>query len=182
MNIRHQTSIWQDAALYEQPAGHKRCSRASDSAKYILFSILGTFVAIINPTVLVLLGVGMSRQDWTVALNGAEASLFAIVLSFFIIRRLLRFPLLRTYGYIALTFVSNFCVVAIALRFLRVDFSSPQFFLGMVIITAMVELFFYAHRQWARSYIAVVPGVSNIADGGAGRLSRIDDADFGSYH
>jgi lipopolysaccharide/colanic/teichoic acid biosynthesis glycosyltransferase len=165
MNIHHQTSIWQDAAaLYEQPAGHKRRSRASDSAKYILFSILGTFVAIINPTLLVLLGMGMSRQDWTVALNGAEASLFAIVLSFLIIRRLLRFPLLRTYGYIALTFVSNFCVVAIALRFLRVDFSSPQFFLGMVMITAMVELFFYAHRQWARSYIAVVPGVSNIAE------------------
>jgi hypothetical protein len=67
---------------------------------YILFSILGTFVAIINPTLLVLLGMGMSRRDWNIALNGAEASLFAIVLSFFIIRRLLRFPLLRTYGYI----------------------------------------------------------------------------------
>src|SRR5262249_5519727 len=126
MNIHHQTSIWQDAeALYEQQAGRKRRSRVADAAKYILFGIFGTFVAIINPTLLVLLGMGMSRQDWNIALNGAEASLFAIVLSFFIIRRLLRFPLLRTYGYIALTLVSNFCVVAIALRFLRVDFSSP---------------------------------------------------------
>src|SRR5262249_51568765 len=41
--------------------------------------------------------------------------------------------------------------------------SSPQFFFGMLIITAMVELFFYAHRQWAPSRIAVVPGASNIA-------------------
>src|SRR5207247_1118394 len=65
--------------------------------------------------------------------------------------------------YIALTFVNNFCVVAIALRFVRIDFSSPQFFLGLVMITAMVELFFYAHRQWAPSRIAIVPGASNVA-------------------
>jgi lipopolysaccharide/colanic/teichoic acid biosynthesis glycosyltransferase len=164
MNIHHQTSIWQDAALYKQPAGRQRRSRAPGSAKYILFSILGTIVAVINPALLALLGMGMSRQDGNVALNGASASLVAIIVSFFIIRRLLRFPLLRTYGYIALTFVINFCVVAIALRFLRIEFSSPQFFVGMVMITAMVELFFYAHRQWAPSRIAVVPGASNIAE------------------
>jgi lipopolysaccharide/colanic/teichoic acid biosynthesis glycosyltransferase len=165
MNVHHQTTIWEDAAaLYGQPAGHKQRSRAPDSAKYILFSMFGTIVAIINPTLLVLLGMGMSRQDGNVALNGALASLFAIILSFFVIRRLLRFPLLRNYGYIALTFVINFCVLAIVLRFCRIDFSSPQFFLAMVMITTMVELFFYAHRQSARSCVAVVPGASNIAE------------------
>ena len=60
----------------------------------------------------------------------ALASLLAIIFSFVIIRRLLSFPLLRTYGYVALTFVSSFCVVAIGLKFFRIDFSSPQFFLG----------------------------------------------------
>src|SRR5262249_38679230 len=132
MNVHHKTSIWEDVALYEQPAGRQRRSRTPGSAKYILFSIFGTIVAIINPTLLVLLGIGMSRQDWNVASNGALASLFAIIVSFFIIRRLLRFPLLRSYGYIALTFVINFLGMAIALRFFRIDFSSPQFFLGML--------------------------------------------------
>jgi lipopolysaccharide/colanic/teichoic acid biosynthesis glycosyltransferase len=160
MSIYHQTSIWQDAALYEQQAGRKR---APGSAKYLLFSIFGTIVAIANPTLLVLLGIGMSRQDEDVAFNGALASLFAITFSFFVIRRLLRFPLLRTYGYVALTFVVSFSMVAIFLRFFRITFSSPQFFLGMVMITAMVELFFYAYRQWAPSRIAVVPGASNVA-------------------
>ena len=163
MNIHHKTSIWEDAAFFEQLGDRRRRSRAPGSAKYILFGIFGTIVAIVNPTLLVLLGIGMSPQEGNVALNGALASLFAIILSFFIIRRLLSFPLLRTYGYIALTFVSNFIGVAIALRFFRIDFSSPQFFLGMVMITAMVELFFYAHRQWAPSRIAVVPGALNVA-------------------
>jgi lipopolysaccharide/colanic/teichoic acid biosynthesis glycosyltransferase len=163
MNVHHRTSIWQDAALYAQPVGHKRRSRAPGAAKYISFFIFGAVVAILNPTFLALTGIGMSVQNENVTLNGALASLFAIIFSFFVIRRLLSFPLLRTYGYIALTFVSSFCIVAIAMRFFRVEFSSPQFFLGMVIITAMAELFFYAHRQWAPSRIAVVPGASNVA-------------------
>jgi lipopolysaccharide/colanic/teichoic acid biosynthesis glycosyltransferase len=163
MNIHLKTSIWEDAALYEGLAARWRRPRAPGSAKYILFSIFGTIVAVIYPMMLALLGTGMSRQDGNIALNGALASLFAIIASFFIIRRLLKFPLLRTYGYIALTFIINFCVMAIALRFVRIDFSSPQFFLGLVMITAMVELFFYANRQWAPSRIAVIPGTSNIA-------------------
>jgi lipopolysaccharide/colanic/teichoic acid biosynthesis glycosyltransferase len=164
MNIHHyKTSIWQDGAWCEQPIGGRRRSRAPGTAKYILFSIFGATVAIVGPTLLVLQGIGMSQQNGDVALNGALASLFAIIFSFFVIRRLLRFPLLGSHGYIALTFVINFCVVAIALRFFRVDFSSPQFFLGMVIITLMIELFFFAYRQWASSRIAVVPGASNVA-------------------
>jgi lipopolysaccharide/colanic/teichoic acid biosynthesis glycosyltransferase len=164
MNIhQHKTSIWQDTAFQRQSVGRQRRSRAPGSAKFILFGILGAIVAIINPMVLVLLGVGMSPQDCNVALNGALATLAAITFSFFVIRRLLRFPLLRTYGYIAMTFVTNFSIMAIGLRFFRIDFSSPQFFLGMVMITVMVELFFYAHRQWVPSHIAVVPGASNVA-------------------
>jgi lipopolysaccharide/colanic/teichoic acid biosynthesis glycosyltransferase len=164
MNIHHyKTSIWQDAAFCKQPIGGQRRSRAPGTAKYILFGIFGATVAIISPTLLVLLGIGMSQQNGDVALNGALASLFAIIFSFFVIRRLVKFPLLRSHGYIALTFVINFCGVAIALRFFRVDFSGPQFFLGMLMITLMVELFFYAYRQWAPSRIAVVPGASNVA-------------------
>ena len=163
MNIHNQTSIWQDAALHEQPVGRKRRRRAPGSAKYVLFSLFGTIVAIINPMFLVLFGIGMSRQEGDVAFTGALASLFAIIFSFVVIRRLSRFPLLRTYGYIALTFISSFAVVAIGLKFFRIDFSSPQFFLSMVMITGLVELFFYAHRQWAPMHIAVVPGASTLA-------------------
>jgi lipopolysaccharide/colanic/teichoic acid biosynthesis glycosyltransferase len=163
MNVHHKPSIWEDAALYRQATGRLQRSRVPRSAKYILFSILGICLAIICPTLAVLLGIGMSQQNGDIALNGALASLFAILASFFVIRHLLKFPLLRTYDYIVLTFAINSLGVAIALRFLRIDFSSPQFFLGMVMITAMVELFFYCHRQLAASRIALVPGASNIA-------------------
>jgi hypothetical protein len=113
---------------------------------------------------LVLAGMGMSRQDLNVALNGAFASLLAIIFSFIVIRRLLSFPLLRTYAYIALTFVISFAIVAAGLKFFRIDFSSPQFFIALVLIVGLAELFFYAHRQWAPSSIAVVPGASNLTE------------------
>ena len=135
-----------------------RRPRMPKAAQYIFYGVFGTFVAIIVPTLLALLGIGMSRQQGDVVFNGALASLLAIIIGFLVIRRLLSFPLLRTYGYVALTFVSSFAVVAIGLKFFRIDFSSPQFFLGMVIITALVEMFFYVHRHWAPLHIAVVPG------------------------
>ena len=53
--------------------------------------------------------------------------------------------------------------MAIGLKFFRIDFSSPQFFLGMVIITALVELFFHVHRRGAPLHIAVVPGAATLA-------------------
>ena len=71
--------------------------------------------------------------------------------------------MLPTHGYVALTFLSCFAVVAIGLKFFRIDFSSPQFFLGMVIITALVEMFFYVHRHGAPLHIAVVPGATPLA-------------------
>lgn len=161
MNIEQQTSIWKDAAaLYERSVSRKRRRRVSDFTKYILFGIIGTAVAIINPTLLALSGIGMSVVSVELAVNGALASLLAIISSFVIIRHLLRFPLLQAYGYVALTFVSTFAIVAIGLKFFRIEFSSPQFFLAMVMITGLVELFFYTHRQWARMKIAVIPGTA----------------------
>jgi lipopolysaccharide/colanic/teichoic acid biosynthesis glycosyltransferase len=162
MNIHH-ASIWEDAALHEQPASRRTRSRTPGSAKYLLFSVVGIIVSIICPALLVLSGIGMSQQDANVAIDSALASLVAIIFSFLVIRRLLRFPLLHNYGYIALTFVISFSIVAIFLKFWRINFSSPQFFLGMAMITVMVELFFYARRQWAPSRLAIVPGALSAA-------------------
>ena len=92
-----------------------------------------------------LLGIGMSRQEGDVAFNAALASLIAIIIGFVIIRRLLSFPLLPTHSYVAMTFLGCFASVAIGLKFFRIDFSSPQFFLAMVIIAALVEMFFFVH-------------------------------------
>ena len=157
MNIQ-QTSIWEDIALRDRPVGRKRRARAPGNVRYLLLGIFGAAVAIVGPALLVLAGIGMSRQDGDVAANGAFASLLAIIASFVVIRRLLSFPLLRMYTYITLTFFSSFIIVATGLKFFRIDFSSPQLFLGMVMITAMVEVFFYTHYQWAPLHIAVVPG------------------------
>jgi lipopolysaccharide/colanic/teichoic acid biosynthesis glycosyltransferase len=162
MNIHNPTSIWEEALL-QASADRKRFRRAPGSAKYILFGIFGTIVAIINSTLLALSGIGMSPQEGDVAFNGALASLLAIVASFVVIRRLSRFPLLRAYGYVALTFVCSFAIVAIGLKFFRINFSSPQFFLAMVIIIGLVELFFHASRKSVQQHIAVVPGTSRLA-------------------
>jgi lipopolysaccharide/colanic/teichoic acid biosynthesis glycosyltransferase len=161
MKIQHQTSIWHDvAALYQQPVGHERRRRGPSAAKYIWFGIFGTVVAVINPTVFALTGIGMSAQPIEVVFNGALASLLAIIPSFLVVRRLLGLPLLPSYGYVAVTFVSSFALVAVGLKFLRIDFSSPQFFLAMVMITGLSELFFYANRQWVPMKIAIVPGAT----------------------
>jgi lipopolysaccharide/colanic/teichoic acid biosynthesis glycosyltransferase len=161
MNIQQQmSSIWHDAAAFHaQPVGHKR-GRWPGSAKYIWFGIFGTCVAVINPMLLALMGIGMSQRAEDVVFNGALASLLAIIAGFLVIRRLLSVPLLQSYGYVALTFVSSFALAAIGLKFLRIEFSSPQFFLAMVIITGLSELFFYANRQWVPMKIAVVPGAA----------------------
>jgi len=112
MNIQHQTSIWHDAAaLHEQPVVRKR--RRPGSAKYIWFGIFGTGVAIVNPMLLALIGMGMSQQASEVVFSGALASLLAIISGFLVIRRLLSVPLLQSYAYVALTFVSSFALVAV---------------------------------------------------------------------
>src|SRR5262249_53551499 len=164
MNIQHQVSIWHDAAAFHaQPGGQKRRRRWPGAAKYIWFGIFATVVSIINPMLLALIGIGMSPQPIDVVSNGALASLLAITAGFLVIRRLLGVPLLQSYGYVALTFVSSFALVAIGLKFLRIEFSSPQFFLALVMITSLSELFFYANRQWVTMKIAVVPGAAPLA-------------------
>jgi lipopolysaccharide/colanic/teichoic acid biosynthesis glycosyltransferase len=160
MSIDHAPTL-KHIAVRERPAvGRPRMVR---TAQYILYSIFGTLVAIIVPALLVLLGIGMSRQEPDVAFNAAFASLLAIIISFAVIRRLIRFPLLSTYNYVAVTFIISFAIVAIGLKFFRIDFSSPQFFLAMAIITALVEIFFYTHRHGAPLHIAVAPGVASLA-------------------
>jgi lipopolysaccharide/colanic/teichoic acid biosynthesis glycosyltransferase len=163
MNIQHM-SIWRDAAAFHaQPVGQKRRRRWPGAAKYIWFGIFATVVSIINPMLLALMGVGMSAQDIDVVSKGAVASLLAIIAGFLVIRRLLGVPLLQSYGYVALTFVSSFAIAAIGLKFLRIEFSSPQFFLALVMITGLSELFFYANRQWVPMKIAIVPGATPLA-------------------
>jgi lipopolysaccharide/colanic/teichoic acid biosynthesis glycosyltransferase len=156
-----QTGIRKDFAVLGSQVASKQKSRAA--AWYIFFGVLGSFVAIGGPTLLVLHGIGMSQQDGDVAFNGSVASLLAIIISFVVVRRLLSFPLLRTYGYVAMTFVGSFATVAIVLKFFRIDFSSPQFFLTMVIIMALVEMFFYVRRHGAPLHIAIVPGATALA-------------------
>jgi lipopolysaccharide/colanic/teichoic acid biosynthesis glycosyltransferase len=156
-----QTATSKDIAVRERPV--VRRLHMQKHAQYILWSILGTFVAITVPTVFVLFAVGMSKQNGEVAFNAASASLLAIVVSFVVVRRLVNFPLLRTYSYVALTFACSFALVASGLKFFRIEFSSPQFFIGMVIITALVEIFFYAHRHAAPLQFAVVPGTPTLA-------------------
>jgi lipopolysaccharide/colanic/teichoic acid biosynthesis glycosyltransferase len=161
MNIQHQMSVWHDAAAFHaQAVGEKRRRRPPSAAKYIWFGIFGTVVAIVNPALLALAGIGMSMQPGEAVFNGVLASLLAIISGFLVIRRLISFPLLPSYGYVALTFVSGFALVAVGLKYLRIDFSSPQFFLAMVIIIGFAELFFYANRQWVPLKIAVVPGAT----------------------
>jgi lipopolysaccharide/colanic/teichoic acid biosynthesis glycosyltransferase len=160
MSIDH-APTWKHIAVRGRPfAGRRRVLRNS---QYILYSILGTVVAIIVPALLVLLGIGMSRQEADVASNAAVASLVAIIISFAIIRRLLKFPLVPTYNYVAMTFIISFAIIAMGLKFFQIDFSSPQFFLAMAIITALVEIFFYSYRHRAPLRIAVAPGVASLA-------------------
>jgi lipopolysaccharide/colanic/teichoic acid biosynthesis glycosyltransferase len=155
-----QASTWKDIAAREKPL--VRRSRIPKVARYLLYSTFGTSVAVAVPMLLAVFGIGMSRQQGDVVLNAAFASLVAIFVGFLIIRRLFNLPLLRTYGYVALTFLGSFLVVAVALKFLRINFSSPQLFLGFAIITALIEVFFYARRHGTPQDIAVVPGAATL--------------------
>jgi lipopolysaccharide/colanic/teichoic acid biosynthesis glycosyltransferase len=162
MSIHHRV-FWKALAHVEPEVAWKRPRRAPGVARYILFAVIGTSAATSGPMLLALLGIGMSRQDGYVALNAALASLLAIIISFVAIHRLVSLPLLRTYGYVTMTFVSSFAIVAIGLKFFRIDFSSPQFFLAMVVIGSSVEMFFYVHRRVAPLHIAVIPGTTTLA-------------------
>jgi lipopolysaccharide/colanic/teichoic acid biosynthesis glycosyltransferase len=163
MNLHQRSVLWKDALDLEPLVAERQYPRSPRSGRYIFFAVLGTSVAISSPMLLVLLGIGMSRQDADVASNAALASLLAIIIGFVVIRRLLRLPLLPTHGYVAMTFLSCFIGVSIGLKFFRIDFSSPQFFLGMIIITALVETFFHVHRKGEPLRLAVLPGATPMA-------------------
>jgi hypothetical protein len=154
------------SATWKGPAAHERSvlrpRRIPRPAQYVLYSAFGTLVAIIVSTLFVLSGIAMSPRDGDVALTTASASLLAILIGFVVTRRLLSYPLLRTYMYVAMTFVSTFILVAIGLKVLRIEFSSPQHFLAMVVIIALVELFFYINRHATPLHMAIVPGVSSL--------------------
>jgi lipopolysaccharide/colanic/teichoic acid biosynthesis glycosyltransferase len=186
---QHQTSIWQDAAAFPEKAFADQRRHASSSAKYVWIGSLGIVAAIVGPALLALNGLGMSSQSTEVVGNGALASLLAILSGCLIIRRLLSFPLLPAYGYVALTFVSSFAATALGLKVFHIEYSSPQFIAALVLITGLAELFFYAKRQWAPMRIAVVPGATPLAKLPIGlehtieisTLSSVPSLDF-AYH
>jgi lipopolysaccharide/colanic/teichoic acid biosynthesis glycosyltransferase len=161
MNV--ETSTWKEGVAFG-PLVALRRPAAARSAQYVVFSVLGTFVAIIGPALLALFGIGMSRQNPDIACNAAYAALFAIICGFAIIRRLLSLPLLRTYNYVAGTFITSFVVMAVGLKFFRIDFSSPQYFLSLAMIVTMIVLFLHRYRQAAPLHIAVLPGVTCLTE------------------
>src|SRR5262249_42861755 len=110
MNIQPKSS-WRDFTAVE-PAltWGRRQGGLPRSPRYLFFGVLGTFVAINSSMLFAVFGIGMSQQPVEIAFNAALASLLAIIMGFVIIRRLISFPLLRTYGYVALTFVSSFTI------------------------------------------------------------------------
>ena len=148
------------------------------------FGIFGTVVAIVDPALLALIGLGMSPQPTETVFNGAFASLLAIISGFLVIRRLLRFPLLPAYGYVALTFVSTFALVAVGLKFLRIEYSSPQFFAAMVMITGLSRVFLLRKSSMGANEDRCGPRRN--ACGQAAKVARgsveISDAEFSSKH
>ena len=131
--------------------------------RQLLLSVFGFFVATSISILFVRFGIGMSPQSEHVAFTTASASLLAMVSSFLIIRRFASFPLLRTYNYAALTLISIFIAFAVGLKGFGIVYSSPQFFLAMLIIMGLVEVFLYVSRHSRPLHIAVVPGGSAVS-------------------
>jgi lipopolysaccharide/colanic/teichoic acid biosynthesis glycosyltransferase len=119
---------------------------------------LGVFFALAVPVLLVMNGLGMSRQDETVALQTAALAFLAISSSLLICHRLLAIPLLRTATYVTATFVTSFLLVAAGAKLFRVGFSSPQFFASVPITAGFVEGFLAINRRRRPWRIAIVPG------------------------
>ena len=136
--------------------------RIPNFVRQLLLSVFGIFVATSIPILFVRFGIGMSPQPEQVAFTTASASLLAMVSSFLIIRRLTNFPLMRTYKYAAVTLFSIFIAFAVGLKGFGIVYSSPQFFLAMLIIMGLVEGFLYASRHSRPLHIAVVPGGSAV--------------------
>jgi lipopolysaccharide/colanic/teichoic acid biosynthesis glycosyltransferase len=123
-----------------------------------LLTILGICFATVAPALLSLQGVGMHESDTNGVFFTGGSALVSIFLSLVILRNLLRFPMLRTSTYVAVTFVCCFGAVAAGLKLSSMAFSTHQFFLSMVMMAGFLEGFFAAQRRWRPGRIFVVPG------------------------
>jgi lipopolysaccharide/colanic/teichoic acid biosynthesis glycosyltransferase len=128
------------------------------AARAIGLSLLGAAVAIIGPAYLCAHGWGMSRQQPDLIFDTATAASLAITCSLAVTHRLLAFPLLQSRSYVAITFATCFALVAVALKAREINYSSPQFFLGMVLMAAFVEGYYLYKRRFTQWHVAVVPG------------------------
>lgn len=135
-----------------------RRSRGNGATQAIALSLLGAAVAILGPAFLDAHGWGMSRQQGNVLVNSAIAASLAITCSLTVTHRLLAFPLMQSRTYVAITFATCFALVAATLKVLHIDFSSPQFFLGMALMAAFVEGYYLYKRRFTQWHVAVVPG------------------------
>jgi lipopolysaccharide/colanic/teichoic acid biosynthesis glycosyltransferase len=158
MTMHQSLLVGDDAEIRGRAAGRAWNPHVSDSMQSVLLGLLGVSLAIGGPALLAAEGIGMSRQVGKDVFDTATAAFFAIICSLVVSRRLLFFPLLRTSTYVAVTFLASFALVAVCMKFFRINFSSPQFFLSMVIMAGFVEGYLAAQRRWKPRHIVVVPG------------------------
>jgi lipopolysaccharide/colanic/teichoic acid biosynthesis glycosyltransferase len=141
---------------------NRRFTKALSQA---LLCTVAVALAIFGPMVFALNGIGMSLQPEKVATDTSFASFLAMFSGFIIIRRFLNFPLLNSHAYVVVTFASTFSLVATTLKFFRINFSNPQFFLSMIAIAAGLETVLLIQRRWKPMRIAVVPGGLGLCQG-----------------
>lgn len=147
------------AAAPEAPAIElRRRQRLAGPFQPILLSLLGAAVAILGAALLDAYGWAMSQQPKDVIFDTGLAASFATICSLAMTHRLLAFPLMQSRTYIAVTFLSVFALVAVALKVLHISFSSPQFFISMIVMAAFVEGYYLYKRRFTQWHVAVVPG------------------------
>jgi len=158
MNIHQPLPITENAASRARLGVQRWRPAVSHTVQAWLLTIVGICVATIAPALLSLEGVGMHESDMSGALFTGASALVSIFLSLVILRNLLRFPMLRTSTYVAVTFVCCFAAVATALKLAQMGFSTHQFFLSMVLMAGFFEGFLAAQRRWRPGRFVVVPG------------------------
>ena len=112
MNIHQPLPITEHGASRTRLGAPGWRSALSNTVQAWLLTIVGICVATVAPAFLSLHGVGMHESDTSGALFTGTSALVSIILSLVILRNLLRFPMLRTSTYVAMTFVSCFAAVA----------------------------------------------------------------------
>src|SRR5437879_2594282 len=147
-----------EATVVEPMAAETGRSRLPDLFHPVILAFVATIAAIAGPALLAQHGWGMSRQNAEVVFDTAVAALLSIIFSIAITRRVLLFPLLRTSTYVVLTFVGTFGLVAVGLKLFKINFSSPQFFIGMAMMAGFVEGYLSVQRRFRPLDVVVVPG------------------------